>query len=209
MFSIDTFINWFGEFNLVFLFGSWIHFGRCLWILSWALWKRPLSNIDHLTLQVPYNRTEVFKNSYQYTCLPTMEQSTPILIRESETLTSFLSNLIKHYYQKFGNNLDMQYADWIKKNYCNLLIFRFNLLYFSVYIRFIIVVFILGLVLLYFTQSYSCDTVCSLYFMESYILSDYFEFKWTAHETQINWEPKINYQLTNWICGLKLSYNFE
>ena len=67
---------------------------------------RPLRNIDHLTLQVPFSRTEAFKNSY-FIRVTRLWNNLSLRIRELETLSLFRCNLIKYYYQKFEDNLDI------------------------------------------------------------------------------------------------------
>ena len=68
--------------------------------------SRPLRNIDHLTLQVPFSRTKSFKNSY-FICVIRLWNNLPLRIRELETLSLFRNNLIKYYYQKFEDHLDI------------------------------------------------------------------------------------------------------
>ena len=62
---------------------------------------KPLRNVDHLTLDVPFSRTEVFKNSL-FVRICHLWNDLPLGIRESNTLSIFRKNLIAFYYDKFN-----------------------------------------------------------------------------------------------------------
>ena len=68
--------------------------------------SRPLRDIDHLTLQVPFSRTEAFRNSY-FIRVTRLWNNLPLRIRELEALSLFRSKLIKYYSQKFQDNVDI------------------------------------------------------------------------------------------------------
>ena len=64
--------------------------------------NKPLRNVDHLTLDVPFSRTDVvFKNSFfiQICCL---WNELPLSIRESTSLSIFRKNLLAFYYDEFN-----------------------------------------------------------------------------------------------------------
>ena len=62
---------------------------------------KPLKHVDHLTLDVPFSRTKVFKNSiFVRVCRLWNELS--LTIRESNTLSIFRKNLMAFYHDKFN-----------------------------------------------------------------------------------------------------------
>ena len=52
-----------------------------------------LRNVDYLTLDVPFSRTDVFKNSF-FVRICRLSNELPISIRESNTLSIFRKNLM-------------------------------------------------------------------------------------------------------------------
>ena len=64
---------------------------------------QPLRNVDHLTLDVPFSRTEVFKNSF-FVRICRLWNELPLSIRESNTLSIIRKNLMAFYYDKFNVN---------------------------------------------------------------------------------------------------------
>ena len=62
---------------------------------------KPLRNVDHLALDVPFSRTDVFKNSF-FVRICHLWNDLPLGIRESNTLSIFRKNLIAFYYDKFN-----------------------------------------------------------------------------------------------------------
>ena len=91
------------ERNLVFFFkclknicklntSDYVSFRSC---------TKPLRNVDHLTLDVPFSRTNVFKNSF-FVRICNLWNDLPLGIRESNTLSIFRKNLIAFYYDKFN-----------------------------------------------------------------------------------------------------------
>ena len=62
---------------------------------------KPLRNVDHLTLDVPFSRTDVFKISFFVRICP-LWNNLPLSIRESNTLSIFRKYLIAFYYDKFN-----------------------------------------------------------------------------------------------------------
>ena len=62
---------------------------------------KPLRNVDHLTLDVPFSRTDAFKNSF-YVRICHLWNDLPLGIRESNTLSIFREILIAFYYDKFN-----------------------------------------------------------------------------------------------------------
>ena len=65
---------------------------------------KPLRNVDHLTLGVPFSRTDVFKNSF-FVRICRLWNDLPLSfsIRESNTLSIFRKNLMTFYHDKFLN----------------------------------------------------------------------------------------------------------
>ena len=61
--------------------------------VSFRYCTKPLRNIDHLTLNVPFSRTDVFKNS-SFFRICRLRNELPLSIRESNTLWIFRKNLI-------------------------------------------------------------------------------------------------------------------
>ena len=59
-----------------------------------------LRNVDHLTLDVPFSRTDVFKNSF-FIRICRLWNELPLSIRESTSLSVFHKNLLAFYYDKF------------------------------------------------------------------------------------------------------------
>ena len=62
---------------------------------------KPLRNVDHLTLDVPFSRTDVFKNSF-FIRICRLWNELPLSIRESTSLSIFRKNLLAFYYDKFN-----------------------------------------------------------------------------------------------------------
>lgn len=71
--------------------------------VSFRSCTKPLRNVDHLTLDVPFSRTDVFKNSF-FVRICYLWNDLPLGIRESNTLSIFRKNLIAFYYDKFNAN---------------------------------------------------------------------------------------------------------
>ena len=69
--------------------------------VSFRSCTKPLRNVDHLTLDVPFSRTDVFKNSF-FVRICHLWNDLPLGIRESNTLSIFRKNLIAFYYDKFN-----------------------------------------------------------------------------------------------------------
>ena len=63
---------------------------------SFRSWIKLLRNTDHLTLDVPFSKTDVFKNSF---CVQICRLWNELLlsIRESNTLSIFCKNLMAFY----------------------------------------------------------------------------------------------------------------
>lgn len=61
---------------------------------------KPLRNVDHLTLKIPFSRTESFKNSY-FVRICRLWNDLPLVIRESDTLPIFRNKLLVFYRNKF------------------------------------------------------------------------------------------------------------
>ena len=71
--------------------------------VSFRTCNKPLRKIDYLTLNVPFSRTESFKNSYfKRVCRSWNEL--PLNIRESNTLSVFRKKLFAYFYDKFNAN---------------------------------------------------------------------------------------------------------
>ena len=62
---------------------------------------KPLRNVDNLTLDVPFSRTDVFKNSF-FVRICRLWNELPLRIRESDTLSIFCKNLLAFYYDKLN-----------------------------------------------------------------------------------------------------------
>ena len=62
----------------------------------WAAW-----NVDHLTLDVSFSRTDIFKNSF-FVRICRLWNTLPLSIRESNTLLIFRKNLMAFYHDKFN-----------------------------------------------------------------------------------------------------------
>ena len=75
----------------------------CLDYVSFHSCTKPLRNVDHLTLDVPFSRTDVFKNSF-FVRICHLWNDLPLGIRESNTLSIFRENLIAFYHDKFNVN---------------------------------------------------------------------------------------------------------
>ena len=63
----------------------------------------PLRNVDHVTLDVPFSRTDVFKNSF-FVRIRRLWNELLLSITESNTLSIFAKNLMAFYYDKFNVN---------------------------------------------------------------------------------------------------------
>ena len=59
---------------------------------------KQLSNVDHLMLDVPFSRTDVFKSSF-FVRICHLWNYLPLSIRELKTLSIFRKNLIAFYYK--------------------------------------------------------------------------------------------------------------
>ena len=70
---------------------------------------KPLRNVDNLTLDVPFSRTDVFKNSF-FVRICRLWNELPLRIRESDTLSIFCKNLLAFYYDKL--NVDFFFLDF-------------------------------------------------------------------------------------------------
>ena len=57
--------------------------------VSFCFGTKPLRNVDHLTLDVPFSWTDVFKNSFFFVRICRLWNNLPLSIRESNTLSSF------------------------------------------------------------------------------------------------------------------------
>ena len=62
---------------------------------------KPLRNVDHLTLYVPFSRTGVFKNSF-FVRICRLWNELPLGIREFTLLSIFRKNLLAFYYDMFN-----------------------------------------------------------------------------------------------------------
>ena len=71
--------------------------------VSFRTCKKPLRKIDYLTLNVPFSRTESFKNSYFIRVCRSWNEL-PLNIRESNTLSVFRKKLFAYFYDKFSAN---------------------------------------------------------------------------------------------------------
>ena len=68
--------------------------------VSFRSCNKPLRNVDYLTLDVPFSRTETFKNSFFIRSRSWNEL--PLNIRESNTLSVFRKKLFAYFYDKFS-----------------------------------------------------------------------------------------------------------
>ena len=64
---------------------------------------KPLRNVDHLTLDVAFGRTDVFKNSF-FVRICRLWNNLPLSIKQSNTMSIFRKNLMALYYDKFNVN---------------------------------------------------------------------------------------------------------
>ena len=71
--------------------------------VSFRSCTKPLRNVDHLTLDVPFSRTGVFKNSF-FVRICRLWNELLLSIRESNTLSIFRKNLMAFCYDKFNVN---------------------------------------------------------------------------------------------------------
>jgi hypothetical protein len=62
---------------------------------------KSLRNVDHLTLAIPFSRTEAFKNSY-FVRICRLWNDLPLAIRESNNLVTFRNRLLQFYEDKFS-----------------------------------------------------------------------------------------------------------
>ena len=62
---------------------------------------KPLRNVDHLTLDVPFSKTDVFKNSF-FVRICRLWNELTLSIRESNTLSIFPKNLMAFYHDRFN-----------------------------------------------------------------------------------------------------------
>ena len=68
--------------------------------ISFRSCSKPLRNVDHLTLDVPFNGIDVVKNSF-FVRICRLLNELPLIIRESNTLSTFLKTLMAFYCDKF------------------------------------------------------------------------------------------------------------
>ena len=69
--------------------------------VSFRLCNKPLRNVDQLTLDIPFSRTDVFKHSFSVRICRLWNESVPLSIKESNTLLAFRKKLMAFYYDKF------------------------------------------------------------------------------------------------------------
>ena len=81
--------------------------------ISFRSCSKPLRNVDHLTLDVPFSRIDVVKNSF-FVRICRLLNELPLILRESNTLSIFLKNLMAFYCDKF-------YVDFFPILHCTLL----------------------------------------------------------------------------------------
>ena len=81
--------------------------------ISFRSCSKPLRNVDHLTLDVPFNGIDVVKNSF-FVRICRLLNELPLIIRESNTLSTFLKNLMAFYCDKF-------HVDFFLISHCTLL----------------------------------------------------------------------------------------
>ena len=74
---------------------------------------KPLRNVDHLTLDVPFSKTDVFKNSF-FVRICSLWNELSLSIRESNTSLIFRKNLMAFYHDKFN-------VDFFLISHCTLL----------------------------------------------------------------------------------------
>ena len=96
-----------------------------IWIIKLHLWyfvtfgvaydyvpfrpcTKPLRNVDHVTFDVPFSRTDVFKNSF-FVRIRRLWNELLLSITESNTLSIFAKNLMAFYYDKFNVNFLLFY----------------------------------------------------------------------------------------------------
>ena len=80
-----------------------IHMSNIFDYVSFRSFTKPLRNVDHLTLDVPFSRTDVFKNSC-FVRICRLWNEFPLSIRKSNTLSIFRKNLMASFYDKFDVN---------------------------------------------------------------------------------------------------------
>ena len=80
-----------------------IHMSNIFDYVSFRSCTKPLRNVDHLTLDVPFSRTDVFKNSC-FVRICRLWNEFPLSIRKSNTLSIFRKNLMASFYDKFDVN---------------------------------------------------------------------------------------------------------
>ena len=103
IYPVDSVIQPLNNWDLVFFFKCLNNVCK-LNILDYVSFRsctKPLRNVDHLTLDVPFSRTDVFKNSF-FVRICHLWNDLPLGIRESNTLSTFRKNLIAFYYDKFN-----------------------------------------------------------------------------------------------------------
>ena len=71
--------------------------------VSFCSCTKPLRNVDHLMLNVPFRRTDVFKN-YLFVRICCLWNELPLTMRESNTLSIFRKNLMAFSCDKFNVN---------------------------------------------------------------------------------------------------------
>ena len=64
---------------------------------------KPLRNVDHLTLDVPFSWTETFENSF-FIRICRLWNDLPLKIRDLSSLSIFRRNLISFYDNMFNTN---------------------------------------------------------------------------------------------------------
>ena len=110
-----------------------VYFFKCfkniykLNIFDYVLFRsciKPLRNVDNLTLDVPFSRTDVFKNSF-FVRICRLWNELLLSIRELNTLSVVCENLMAFYHDKF--NVD---------------VFKFYTVLYQIFSPFIIILFI-------------------------------------------------------------------
>ena len=66
--------------------------------VSFRSCTKPLRNVHHLTLDVPFSRTNVLKNSF-FARICRLWNDLPLSLRESNAFSIFRKNLMNFYYK--------------------------------------------------------------------------------------------------------------
>ena len=69
--------------------------------VSFRSWIKPLRNVDHLTLDVPFSRTASLRIPF-FVRICRLWNEPPLSIRESNTLSILRKNLVAFYHDKFN-----------------------------------------------------------------------------------------------------------